>query len=168
MSMTTVILMLAMATTSANEYVSYDTPKESINQPDTLIIDYDKKILWVGHAGRGMRFCQQNDRRYCFESSAVSFAVPKEGISVGESWKENGINYKVDRVQKISSLGISVDCFVIVSLQKAKQIQFFYSTKQGLVAMWFLSKNFKDGNFFISTEENGFPHPRTVRPESVN
>jgi hypothetical protein len=159
-----IILMAAMATSATNEYVSYSGYREPIIHLNSIKIDTVKKILWVGHAGRGMSVCAPTDRFYCFQSPPVSFAIPKYAIDVGDTWSLKGIGYTVKRIQKISVLGVSADCFVVASMQGKKEIEFFYSEDRGLVAMWFPSRKSADSNFFISVKEKGFPYTAVSAP----
>jgi len=160
MSIFTSFLVLAafVPGDSSSSYVSYGHAARNGIEADVIGLDFEKEILWVGHAGRGMTLCDPGESFFCFDAPALSFSVPKKKLKIGDNWETNGFVYNVDRTQVISALGVSIDCLVVVSSQKGREIHFFYSSDRGLIAMWLSSTKKEEASFFLSEQGRGFPY----------
>ena len=67
------------------------------------------------HSGSALLECEDGPY-YCFRTSAVHFAVPKErGLHVGQRWTSMGNTFEVIRTEGIAYLGTRLETFVVAT-----------------------------------------------------
>lgn len=112
------------------------------------------------HSGSALLDCEDG-LYYCFRTSAVHFAVPKErALHVGQRWTSMKDTFEVIRTEDIAYLGTRFETFVIATPNRANGTTYFYWSEQaGLVAMRFLMRiNGKESVEAVVTEDaHGFP-----------
>jgi hypothetical protein len=146
------------------EYQSYGQsirPTEKIGIVDTsddLSIDIKKGVLYVGHAGRGLKYCEPQKEYYCFFSPTLSFAIPRKRIFNGDSWKVKNLTFNVAGQERIRLIGMNIDVYVIVSkINEDRTEQFYYSEKYGLLAFSVFHPGESSQALHILTGRFGFP-----------
>lgn len=152
-------LLLCANVAQASVYLSYDGLSDVDGDPAGIGIDQDKRIMWIGHAGREMTLCDDSSPYFCFEGPALRFFVPKErAMTVGQAWAGGGVSFEIVGTSAVGALGIVVECFVISSTQGDDVIRFYYSQEKGLVGMNF--RNVVNGEqfFYLVQGSRGFPH----------
>ncbi len=120
-----------------------------------------KRVIYGGHVGDGFRNtqCKQSDPQFCFHTRRFSFAVPKSGIVVGQTWKSFGRSYKVIALRPFSLMGLRTTVFEIVgdSTFQDTDRTYYYSAERGLLAIKRRSKINAGYIFQISDSSVGYP-----------
>lgn len=123
----------------------------------SISIGVNPAAIYVGHAGRGAKFCSKNDEFYCLESIVFDFSVPKSGLKEGVSWERNGAYYEVVGNETITIFGCSMNVYVIKqTVQQKSAALFFYSQKKGLVGFSLPTEDSYSPIYFLRGEK-GFP-----------
>jgi hypothetical protein len=112
------------------------------------------------HSGSALLECEDGPY-YCFRTSAVHFAVPKErGLHVGQRWTSMGNTFEVIRTEGIAYLGTRLETFVVATPNKRNGTTYFYwSDQAGLVALRFLMRlNGQESvEAMVAEDARGFP-----------
>lgn len=112
------------------------------------------------HSGSALLECEDGPY-YCFRTSAVHFAVPKErGLHVGQRWTSMGNTFEVIRTEGIAYLGTRLETFVVATPNKQNGTTYFYwSDHAGLVALRFLMRlNGQESvEAMVAEDARGFP-----------
>lgn len=139
------------------EYVGFSTNLEPL-EPGGFSIDAAEGVLWRGHAGVGLRMCEEADDYYCFHGPALSFAVPKAPMSVKQSWSRYGRKYVAIAHGSMRLLGRSIDVHVIESVDDLdRRRRFYFSDEFGLVAVASSSPERTTTETYYSRELYGYP-----------
>lgn len=102
------------------------------------------KIKEVSHLDHRQQYkeCKRDNDLMCIESEMFDFAVPRSNeLHIGQTWKNNGLTYRVKKRRHLSILGKEVDAYLIVSKMKIFSAHYLYSEKYGLVAFGSTLKN---------------------------
>lgn len=126
-------------------------------EPDGFSIDAADGVHWRGHAGVALRMCEKADAYHCFDGPALSFAVPKAPMSVGQSWSRFDRKYVVIAQGSIRLLGRSMDVHVIESVDDLDRSWFYFSDEFGLVAIVFGSSERSATRAYYAKELYGYP-----------
>jgi hypothetical protein len=127
-------------------------------EPNGFSIDAAEGMLWRGDSAVGLRLCDKADDFHCFHGPALSFAVPKAPMSVGQSWSRFGRKYAVIAQGPMHLLGRSIDVHVIESVDDLDRKRWFYFSDQfGLVAVAFRSREGTTTETFYSKGQYGYP-----------
>jgi hypothetical protein len=125
---------------------------------ETVRVGLKKLAYWRGHAGVGrMKLCNEKSDFYCFSTPPVSFAVPKLGLKIGLSWRQDNCSYKVTDETMLRFFGEEINVFVISSKdQKGRGSFYFYSLVKGLIGMSFKPTG-KIAEIYWLEDKVGFP-----------
>ena len=158
-----ITLMGAVSSARSSEYVTYSGP-ESIEQGEiTYRIDSKRGITSSADSSETAFFCPGGSNYYCFDDGALVFYVPKKRPNVGDTWKEAGRVYKLERTGLIGLLGKKLPVVVISSVSdKHNTVYYYYSFEHGLIAIKVLpGKDIADkcysSDVLFLVGESGFP-----------
>lgn len=146
-----------------SEYVSYSGPDYFSGGAVTYRIDIDDNRTVSMDAIESAEFCEKKSGVYCFSDGAVSFSIPKNGVSTGQKWSYKGHEFTAARFQEMVFLGRRIPVVVVTALSDSGQTNVFYfSRKLGIIALK-LSASGKTtggcdyGNLFVLKDAKGFP-----------
>lgn len=129
-----------------------------------ISIGVNPKAVYVGHAGRGAKFCSEADDHHCVESVVFSFHVPKMALESSVAWERGGIRYRVVNAQEMEIFGVKLHVQLIEGAKGNGRSQFYYSESNGLVA-FVLHKERPGAPTYFLQSGAGFPlvHREGVR-----
>jgi hypothetical protein len=131
-------------------------------ETDAFSIDAANGALWRADSGVSLRMCDEADDYYCFVCPALSFAVPKAPMSVGQSWSRFGRAYAVIAQGPMRLLGKSIDVHVIESVDELDRKSGYYNSDQyGLWALPYRAHERTTTGTYYSKERDGYP---TIAP----
>lgn len=147
---------------SSYTYVNYSAPDDFDRGKVTFNLDIPSKEIRSYDVVDGIVVCARADEFYCFESSWITFFVPKNGMAVGNLWDKGQVSFKVLREESIKVFGESRPVWVIgaVPSNHLRHILiFYYSEKYGLLAIKDMGGEKVGGQiqFFVITGRKGFP-----------
>jgi hypothetical protein len=159
-----VLLLLAsiaaprLAMADSFRYSSYASEEGAPIAKDSLAIDVDHSIHFKGHAGVRIKICDESAEFACFSGPALSFAVPRHALAIGETWAKDGRSYAVLAKERIALWGSDIEVSVIESEgPAAPKSRFFYSPCNGLVAIGLWREPRSRFEFYYSESSKGFP-----------
>jgi hypothetical protein len=136
----------------------------------SMSIDADQGIQWAGHAGEGLRICEDAYTLYCFQGRVISFAVPKKGLDVGLAWANNKRTYKVIEKQNFALMGLRTEVFAIqgdAAFNDTANILYYYSVDRGLLAMSILAPRAQKPFLLLTESGYGFPVRNCTLPPDL-
>jgi len=153
------ILCLASAQVLATEYtyVSYGAPAFYDLGRESFTLNTSTKEMISSDAIEEVFICDAASKYHCFQNLAVSFYVPKEGLSVGQAWHGNDLAFRALREQRLEIFGVVKSVWVIEVERADRTDAFYYSERDGLMAIKHLSKKGLPAQFFLVTGMKGFP-----------
>ncbi len=132
-----------------------------------LMLDAERKVIYVHDFGVAAEFCRKADEHYCFSSQkSISFALPKQmSLLPGSSWSKNGYEYTYSGWQQVAYRGQSTRVAVVRSQQvhSGLALQFMLTQDLGLIGIEVESADGKVTYWLDSLRDSGFPGSLSTR-----
>lgn len=153
------LFCLASAPVLAAEYkyVSYVAPDFYDDGRESFTLNTSAQEIISADAIETITICDDKSKFYCFHNMAVSFYVPKESISIGQTWVGNGVTFRALRKQPIKVFGVASSVWVVEAVRPERTDFFYYSQCDGLLAIKHVSKRGLPTQLFMTSERTGFP-----------
>jgi hypothetical protein len=149
------VLISSHALAAEYKYVNYSAPDAYGEGRESFTLDVTAKEVISADSIEEVLVCDASSDYYCFHNLSLSFYVPKCELSVGQSWREDGQDFRVLREQRVELFGVEKSVFVISSVRVGRVDYFYYSVTDGLLAIKFVNK--EAIQFFVTTGTAGFP-----------
>lgn len=91
-------------------------------------------FLYEGDIGSPIKYCDAGDDLYCFISDRIVFAVPKDGIAIGDTWSLQEFRMHATASAVFAAMDWLVPVVIIESESSRVAYRFLYSKAHGVVA----------------------------------
>lgn len=119
---------------------------------DSYVLNVEEQYLVEGDLRFGITLCGLDQPYICFNSRALSFAVPK--IFIKQEWNYMGNHYKVVDSRTYSLLGKRIELHRITTNLDGVTFIFLYSEKLGLVGISVSAQS--NSKHYLLRGERGF------------
>ena len=112
----------------------------------TVELSTRKMILW--DVATDIAFCSADLEVACLKSALWTLAIPRSR-PLPQSWTFEGQRFELTQARALRLLGREVSVFVVTTTKDQLRLTYYYSEKDGLIAVAFTGGQGQDASFIL-------------------